>query len=298
MDKKPKVALVGAGKWGKKLLSELSVLADIKTIVVKGNEENLSFLRESYSNIKSTSNIDDALLDPEIQSVFVATPTSTHYEISKKIISHGKNLFLEKPGGSSSKELEEINKLAKEKGVILAIGYEFAHHKALEKIKEITKTEKIISVDMEWFKWGTFNDPIPAHLLSHEVSILKILFTEEIKPTKILEKGFISESDISYSEFLAGNTKINSVINRVSTENRKTVTIKTEKEILIWNNNDLFKISEDKKLEKINISADSSIRCEIVDFISSVEKRCQPKISGDFGTEVYKIIETLKKIND
>ncbi len=292
MEMKPKIALIGAGNWGKKLLRELSDLAEVKSVVAKGNPDTISFIKDNFPFIKLGSDINEILKDDEISSVFVATPTDTHYEIALKILFANKHLFLEKPGGKNSKELSEIAKIAKEKDLTLALGYEFIHHPALQKIIGEVGNKKINYVNMEWFKWGTFKDAIPAHLLSHEVSIIKYLTKSNVVISNFKQYGTISTSDISHCYMKSGDTIINSTINRVSPEKRKTVTIKCSDTSYIWNNNDLFVI-ENEKLEKIDIDSDSPLKLEILDFFEAIEKRTEPKANGSFALEVFQVIEKL-----
>lgn len=292
MEMKPKIALIGTGNWGKKLLKELSDLAEVKSVITKGNPDTISFIKENFPFIKISSDINDVLNDNEISSVFVATPTDTHHEIALKILFAKKHLFLEKPGGKNSKELNEIANIAKEKNLTLALGYEFIHHPVLQKIIDKVGNKKIEYVNMEWFKWGTFRDAIPAHLLSHEISIIKHL--TQINPviSDFKQYGTISVSDISHCNMKSGQVIINSIINRVSPEKRKTVTVKCDSTSYIWNNNDLFTI-ENEKLKKIDTNSDSPVKLEILDFFEAIEKRAEPKANGSFASEVFQTIEGL-----
>lgn len=292
--KKPKIALIGAGRWGKKLLSELVNLTDVQTIITRGSKETDIYIKENYPLINLSSDLNTALSNPSIEAVFVATPTQTHFEIAEQIIHSNKHLFLEKPGTTSSGDLQKLCQKAEDKGLTIAVGYEFAHHSALKKIKDNLANDKIKSIDMEWFKWGTFVDQIPAHLLSHEVSVIKMLSDKPLNPQYFKEKGVISNSDITYTEFNTGEININSVINRVSTEKRKTVTICTNDKTYIWNNNDLFLINkQSESLEPIQIDSNSAISNEISDFIAAINEGRQPLTNGKFALEVYKTVEHL-----
>ncbi len=293
MDFKHKIALVGAGKWGKKLLSELSKLSEVKYVVSTGNPETISFLMENYPSIQSVAEISEVLDDPEIEAVFVATPTETHHKIACQILNSGKHLFLEKPGGKNVDELREINEIAKSKGLTFAVGYEFIHHPVLKKIVELTKDTQISFIEMEWFKWGTFKDAIPAHLLSHEISIIKSLIKENISHTSPLELEVISKGDIYQIQFSTLNTKITSLINRVSPDKRKTVTMHTtENKTYIWNNNDLFTTDGDQMI-KIETGSDSPVKMEIIDFFNSIEASSKPYANGDFSISVFEAVQNL-----
>lgn len=294
MTNKPKIALVGVGKWGKKLLSELVQIADVPTVISSGSKETQEYIQKNYPEINLSSDVDEVLNNPAIEAVVVATPTQTHFEIARKVLAANKHLFLEKPGTTKASDLEILQKQAEEKGLTFCIGYEFIHHPALSRILEEIANKEIKFIEMEWFKWGTFNDAAPAHLLSHEISILKMLLKDEVKLEYFSVQGAISDSDICHSHFVAKDTKIHSLINRISPEKRKTVTVKTEDTTYIWNNNDLFKISPAQNLEKIEIDTNSPVKNELTDFINSYQNKTLPKSNGKFGVEIYKTIEQLK----
>src|SRR5437868_5512719 len=112
-----KVAIIGTGRWGKVLLGEISKLAEVK------------YQCDSKFDLSQVWN------DPEIKAVFVATPTSTHFEIANKVLDSGKHLFLEKPGTTNSADLGKLVEKAEEKKLKFAVGYEFPHHPAVQKLK-------------------------------------------------------------------------------------------------------------------------------------------------------------------
>jgi predicted dehydrogenase len=66
-----------------------------------------------YTSIESLSK------DTTISTVYIASPNILHYEQAKTMLSAGKNVILEKPSCSTIEELDDLFKIAKEKGVIL-----------------------------------------------------------------------------------------------------------------------------------------------------------------------------------
>ncbi len=278
MSKEHKIAIIGIGHWGKNLLAELE-----KQVEVKYKCDNKTDLNVVFS-------------DPEIEAVFVATPTKTHFEVAKKVITAGKHLFLEKPGTSSSSELAEIVEMARAKNLVFAVGYEFPHHPAIQKIKELIAGHQIIGMAFEWNKWGTFeNDAVP-HLLSHDISVAKYLGLQNITPVFHHRTKVISESDITITKFLGeNNEEIVSYINRTSGTAEKSATIITDKDIFIISGNKLFKVNqENRELEQIEIDTTSPVANEIKDFLTALENEKTPKMNGDFALAVYKTIESVK----
>ncbi|MEI2443373.1 oxidoreductase [Priestia megaterium] len=58
------------------------------------------------------------LNDEEIELISICTPPTTHYELAKICLQHGKHVLVEKPFCSTVEEAEEILQLAKEKELV------------------------------------------------------------------------------------------------------------------------------------------------------------------------------------
>lgn len=264
------VSIIGLGRWGKVLLNELKEFVEVKY------------------KCDSQTNLNTVFTDPEVQAVFVATPTTTHFEIAKKALESGKHVFLEKPGTTNSADLRKLVELAKEKGLKLAVGYEFTHHPVAQKLTELLSNKKVVSVRFEWLKWGTFKDDAVHHLLCHEISIAQFLGIH-LRPISCTKTKVISDSDIVDTKF---EDNISSIINRASPTKQKTVTISTIETTYIWSNNDLFEIV-DEELKKIEVMEYSPVGAEVKDFLNSIKENREPLINGNFALDVYETIEIV-----
>ena len=117
-----RVAVIGVGGWGKnhvRVLSEMGVLAAI----CDSSEERAKDFAAKYHTQYYTS-VDDMLRDElELHGCVICTPTKTHYEVAKKMMDHGINVFVEKPLSFSSAECEEMIRISVDRKVILTVGY-------------------------------------------------------------------------------------------------------------------------------------------------------------------------------
>lgn len=69
--------------------------------------------------VNYTTDINDLYDDPEIQLIVVSTPSQTHYTFAKEALEKGKNVLVEKPFCTTSKEAKELFALAEEKGLFI-----------------------------------------------------------------------------------------------------------------------------------------------------------------------------------
>jgi predicted dehydrogenase len=127
MDKnKPvRIALIGMGWWGKKMLSVLGAAPDdIK--VVRAVEPNTESVRALCAERGVTLSADyaAALSDPHVEAVVLATPHSLHGEQIEAAVRAGKHVFCEKPLALTKAGAEKAVKLCADAGLVLGMGHE------------------------------------------------------------------------------------------------------------------------------------------------------------------------------
>lgn len=150
-----KIALIGHGYWGKKLLRYLK--AD-KRFEVK-----------HICNSKT----DMALVWSEIEAVVIATPIETHYQIVKKALSQKKHVFSEKPLALTYQECQELKNISEKKNLVLAVEYTQTFSKSLKKAASEIDIGPIQSIEMFVKHLGRFlKFDVYWLLASHCLSIL------------------------------------------------------------------------------------------------------------------------------
>lgn len=139
---KNSVCVIGSGYWGKnhvRTLDELGCLAG----VVDENPTILKEISNSYPHIKSYSNLNQALEDSSILGFIVATPATTHYDITCKIIKSGKHVLVEKPFCLNIKDAESLINLSNKYDTNLMVGHVLLFHPAIQAIKKLIDSKKI-----------------------------------------------------------------------------------------------------------------------------------------------------------
>jgi predicted dehydrogenase len=119
------VALIGMGWWGKKILNVLGAApADIR--VVRAVEPNLETARTlcDEKGVNLTTNYSDALADPEVEAVVLATPHALHGAQIEAAVAAGKHVFCEKPLALTKAGAEKAVRLCRDAGLVLGMGHE------------------------------------------------------------------------------------------------------------------------------------------------------------------------------
>ena len=135
-----KIVQIGIGGWGKnhtRILSQLGVL----TAICDSDSNRSKEYAEKYS-VKSFQSIDDVIALEEFDGAIIATPTSTHVEIAKKLLEAKKHVFVEKPMTYKAEDGEMLAKLAQKNKVILTCGYIERFNPAVDTVKAIIDEKK------------------------------------------------------------------------------------------------------------------------------------------------------------
>ena len=120
-----KIALVGMGWWGQKMLSVLqSAPNDIQ--VLRAVEPNADSVRQLCADrgIALSPDYADALRDPAVEAVVLATPHALHTEQIAAAVAAGKHVFCEKPLALTRAEAARSVALCREAGLVLGMGHE------------------------------------------------------------------------------------------------------------------------------------------------------------------------------
>jgi predicted dehydrogenase len=119
------VAMIGLGWWGKKmfdLLNEQSKEIRIVRVVEPNLDAAMTVLAEY--GIPVTQRYEDALEDPEVHAVILATPHALHTTQIALAVAAGKHIFCEKPLALTCEEAKRSVEACRAKGLVLGMGHE------------------------------------------------------------------------------------------------------------------------------------------------------------------------------
>lgn len=178
-----KIAVIGAGYWGKNLVRNFAELGVLNTIC-DVSKENIRRCSNEYPGVKLTEFCQEALEDKDIAGVIIATPAVTHYELAKQALIAGKHVFVEKPLALDVNEAEELVSLAKEKDLVLMVGHLLEYHPAVNKLAEIINDGvlgKINYIYSNRLNLGKVRNEenILWSFAPHDISVIRLLLGEE-----------------------------------------------------------------------------------------------------------------------
>jgi len=297
---KAKIGIIGVGGWGKnhsRVLHDFGVLRSICDM----DKNKAQGLANKY-NVNYYDSIDEMINTENLDACLVCTPTKTHYQVSRKLMENGINIFVEKPLSYSSKECEEMIDIAKRNKVAMTCGYIERFNPAVQDVKKLLDEEKYGELLMIEFHR---ENRMPLHIKDvgiiydtavHDIDTAIYLFGKD--PQVVFARaGNIFHSFEDFSNIMLGFGKNKAAVissNWITPKKvRKFSAVCTEGII----NGDFIK--QEITIEDSNstiiprrASLAEPLSLELKSFIDVIEgKRGQPEVSPQEATNVTKIAE-------
>ena len=136
-----RVAVVGCGYWGKNLVRNfhrLGALAAVCDATPAGREAAAA----AAPGVPVGADLGDVLRS-DVPALVVATPAETHYDVVKRALAAGKDVFVEKPLALTYDQGSALVQLAEERGRILMVGHVLEYHPAVVKMLELVRSGEL-----------------------------------------------------------------------------------------------------------------------------------------------------------
>ena len=137
---RPKVAVIGAGHWGKNIVRNFAALKALAAVV---DQDRLTAQTLCASHGGAAASFEDVLADVSITAVAVATPAVLHHRFAKAALEAGKHVFVEKPLALGLEQAEELVTLAERLDRRLMVGHLLQYHPAFLKLKELVREGRL-----------------------------------------------------------------------------------------------------------------------------------------------------------
>ena len=308
----PRVGVIGCGYWGRNLVRnfyELGALAAVCDLL----DENLNEMRRQY-DVAASDRVDALLAMPELQAVVIAAPAARHYELAKKALLSGKDVFVEKPLALRVEEGAELVELAERNKRILMVGHLLHYHPAIGALRslldagELGKIEYISSSRLNFGKLRTEED-ILWSFAPHDISAMLHLLGES--PTSVAAQGAsylnheISDVTLTILSFKSGvkghifvswlhpfkeqkmvivGDRRMAVFDDTSTENKLVL----YPHRVDWVNR--IPVARKAEGEVVTLDKVEPLRTECAHFLECLRERRQPQTDGANGLQVLRVL--------
>jgi predicted dehydrogenase len=298
----PRVLLVGLGRFGMNHLRVLRGLAKHQHCTISGivdiSPERLA--NNMVSDLKASTSIDD-FLDLS-DAVDVVTSSDTHFELVKKCLRAGKDVFVEKPLCATYEQARQLAYEAHVNRRVLGVGHIFRYHPTVLKVKSMLQHFGEVTM-MDGRYMGTAgprqDSGVLLNLAIHLVDTFSFILSEEPRSVmgychKFNSKSKFEDHSILVLKFPSGAVGI-ATSSWFSSKKARDLTVVGEKLIA----------SVDLETNILRTPSDSIVAtgpeplmAEIMDFLDCVASRGSPKSNGETAAAAIQVVENAIKSND
>jgi predicted dehydrogenase len=179
------IGIVGYGYWGTNLVRNFAETrgGNLRR-VVDSRQDRLELLNRRYPAVRTGSDFNELIADPEIDAVVIATPTASHFELALRSLRAGKHVLVEKPMTTTVDEGRRLVAEAERRSLTLMVDHTFIFTPAVRRIRDLIAggaLGKILYYDSMRINLGLFQHDVNViwDLAVHDLSILTYLLNEE-----------------------------------------------------------------------------------------------------------------------
>ena len=131
---RPRVAVVGCGYWGRNLVRNFHALGALAAVA-----DPTSAGRQLAAELAPGADVVDALppllARSDVDGIALATPAVTHFDLGRRVLGAGKDLFVEKPMALTLADARALVEVAAQHGRMLQVGHVLEYHPAVAVLK-------------------------------------------------------------------------------------------------------------------------------------------------------------------
>ena len=294
-----KVAIIGVGGWGRRVVNGLSKLENCELTAIcdidKGKAEEYSRAYGAQGFTDYNSMFEKA---EELEAVAIVTPTPSHYDVAASAIKAGKHVFVEKPICDSIVKARKLVEAARKKEVKLMVGHVERFNPALQELKKAITAGKLgrliflsarrVGRPVKVSEVGVIKD-----LAVHDIDAMRFLVGE---PRSIFARcGAVEKHPFEdHAEILMIFDEIQGFIEV------NWLTLKKER-LLTATGNRAFatvdyiekslSIKYQDKVETPQFPVDEPLKLELSNFVNSIINNEEPLVTGIDGLRALEVAE-------
>ena len=317
------IGVIGYGYWGPNLVRNFVEAPGAHVVAVSDlRSERLSLVRSRYPTVSTTTDHRDLLSDTAIDAIVIATPVSSHFDLTMQALQAGKHVLVEKPLTETSAQAHQLLEEAERRQLTLMVDHTFVYTDAIQKIKELMHSGvlgELYYYDSVRVNLGLFQHDVNVlwDLAVHDLSIMDFIL--DAKPYAVAATGIAhvagQPEDVAYLTCLFENNLIAHFhVNWLAPVKVRRTLIGGSQQMIVY---DDLEPSEKLKIYDKGITLNSgqegvyqmmvgyrtgdmwapriqtteALQVEARHFIECIENKQRPITDGEVGLRVVRILE-------
>jgi predicted dehydrogenase len=314
-----RVAVLGTGSLGKEHARLYASLASAGQIEFAGvhdaNPEQAARIAEKH-RVRAFGSLDEAATASDALSV--VTPTSTHFDLAKRLLALGRHVLVEKPMTDNAAQAAELVQLAQQRGLVLQVGHVERFNPVFTYLQQVATEPRFIETHrLSPYPARSTDIGVVLDLMIHDLDVLLAFVRSPVVSVDSVGIPVLSKSeDIANARLRFANGCVaNLTASRVSPERMRKIRVFSGGAQPSYISLDyraqegfIYRIARDdeeessllKKLlaakdsaivsefagkrivrEPVPIEKDEPLKLELAHFVQCVREKQTPKVSGE-----------------
>jgi UDP-glucose 4-epimerase len=319
------IVTVGYGYWGPNIARNVIEHPDLELLgLCEPNPVRAAEFSTRFPGIATHAALDDALQDPHVDAVMIATPPGTHHAIAARALRAGKHVLVEKPLATSVADATDLIDIAAVQGLVLMPGHTFIYSPAVMKVSELIREDvlgEIYFATSSRMNLGKYqHDGVIRDLAPHDLSILMHWLDQPVVQAAATARS-IFQADVPETAFLtlgfAGGAQANVQLSWLAPSKVRHSVVVGSKRMIQYDDTALDGAVRiyDRGLDfgeppssfgehqltyrsgdivVPRLDAAEPLRLELSDFAHAITTGATPRSSARLGLEIVRVLEALE----
>jgi len=300
--KKLRVAVIGAGFWGRNQARVLSLLNQTELVCVCDTDETRARSVGAEFHVPYFTDKASVFARSDLDAVTICTPTTTHKDVATEALRAGKHTLVEKPMTNTVAEARELVALAKERGLRLMPGHIERFNPAVDYLKSLLDAERLGTVTLfHARRVGRWPERIGdvgvvRDTAIHDIDLARYIFRDEAKSVHA-KIGNIRHTKEDYAEimleFSRGGTAFIDANWLTPRKTRTLIVTGSEATVQIDYISQEIAIEDSEQSTKPNLEKQEPLRLELAHFADSTLNGKPFRANGEDGLRAVEICEVV-----
>lgn len=302
--KKPRVGVVGVGHIGKNHARLYAELPAAQFTVIYDTDRAVAQQRAGEFGVIAAASLEE--FAEQVDAASVATPTSTHFEIGRELLSRGKHLLVEKPIADNTAHASELAELAASRDLVLQVGHVERFNPVLGALeKRLTNPRFIEAHRLSPYPNRSTDIGVVLDLMIHDLEIILHLVRSPVRTIDAVGVPVLSRGeDIANARLRFENGCVaNITSSRISPEQMRKIRVFQENAYLSLDyqnqSGEMYRrTAEGLTKEEVEIEREEPLKRQLAAFIECATTGRAPKVSGFQAAAALELaVEITKRIN-
>jgi predicted dehydrogenase len=284
--KTPRVGVVGVGHIGKNHARLYAELPSAQFTAIYDTDRAVAEQRSAEFGVKAAASLDE--FAEQVDAASIATPTSTHFEIGREMLSRGKHLLVEKPIADNTAHASELAELAAARGLVLQVGHVERFNPVLGALeKRLTNPRFIEAHRLSPYPNRSTDIGVVLDLMIHDLEIILHLVRSPVQTIDAVGVPVLSrDEDIANARIRFENGCVaNITSSRISPEQMRKIRVFQEDVYLSLDyqnqTGEMYRrTAGGLTKEAVEIEREEPLKRQLAAFIECAATGRAPKVSG------------------